>query len=139
MDASLEEGEEAEEEAEGGEGEEELGRGGEEEEDEEDEEDKKCLQVIRCRKVQAPSLSFWTLQAFRSLACGQKSFLKRKNPRLSARKLPNPTVAVIPFLHRSFSRGLLSSGLGVKPDSIRCFPSRGMCNHICRYNSCTGK
>ena len=115
MDASPEEGQE-------GEGEE-----ANEEEEEDDDDDKKCLQVIRCKKAHVPSLSFWTFQAIKTLTCGQKSFSRRKNPHLRTRKLPDPTITMIPFLHHSFSRGLLSFGHGrVKSDSVRCFPSCGM-------------
>lgn len=88
-----------------------------------EEDEDNCLQVVRCSKGYVPSLSHWTLQALRSLTC-QSSFVRRRNPTLRGRRLLSPATAVVPLLHRSFSRGLLSSGNArVKSDSAICFSS----------------
>ncbi|MCO5614419.1 hypothetical protein L7F22_068701 [Adiantum nelumboides] len=83
-------------------------------------EDDHCLHVVRCSKGYVPSLSYWTLQALRSLTC-QSSLVKRRNPSSQGKRILNPAASVVPLLHRSFSRGLLSSGYArEKPDSVKC-------------------
>lgn len=84
-----------------------------------EEEDDHCLHVVRC-KGYVPSLSHWTLQALRSLTC-QSSLVKRRNPSFQGKRILSPAASVVPLLHRSFSRGLLSSGHArLKPDSGKC-------------------
>lgn len=88
-----------------------------------EEDEDSCLQVVRCSKGYVPSLSHWTLQALRSLTC-QSSFVTRRNPSLRVKRIISPAATVVPLLHRSFSRGLLSSGhVSVKTDSVKCFSS----------------
>lgn len=95
-----------------------------------EEDEDSCLQVVRCSKSYVPSLSHWTLQALRSLTC-QSSFARRRNPSLRVKRIISPAATVVPLLHRSFSRGLLSSGhANVKTDSVKCFSSFCMCSFI---------
>ncbi|MCO5572206.1 hypothetical protein L7F22_025958 [Adiantum nelumboides] len=85
-----------------------------------EDEDDHCLHVARCSKGYVPSLSHWTLQALKSLTC-QSSLVKRRNPSFQGKRILNPAASVVPLLHRSFSRGLLSSGHArEKPDSVKC-------------------
>ncbi|KAI5080850.1 hypothetical protein GOP47_0004033 [Adiantum capillus-veneris] len=85
-----------------------------------EDEDDHCLKVVRCSKGYVPTLSHWTLQALRSLTC-QSSLVKRRNPSFQGKKILSPAASVVPLLHRSFSRGLLSSGHArLKPGSVKC-------------------